>query len=135
MTFKMDIHEEYYAIQQVGNRTLMVTLKGFLKITHLMAFNDILDVFMKSNQMDKLLVDQSGLKALTKEVQTHLAETILVIAGKELKKVAIVEAKDFFAKRAFDKLDKEVQTEGKVTRAFFDSQKKALEWLLPEPAK
>lgn len=131
MDFKTVFKAEHCEIKQVNSHALKIVLKGFLKITHLTTVNDFVDSFTKHNQINMLIIDQSGLKVLSKEVQEYMGKTISMIARKGLKKVAIIEAEDIFAKASFDKLHKEETKHGEVTHAVFHSEKAALEWLLP----
>lgn len=128
MTLKTVFQREHCEIAQIGNNVVKITLKGFLKVEHLTAVFSFMDTFSRGNRIDYLMVDQSGLKVLSKEVQAYLTETISIIAGKGLKKVAIIEADDIFAKAAVDKIHKESQP-GKTVQRIFHSEKNAMEWL------
>lgn len=121
--------EQHYEITQITNHAIKITFNGFLKVTDLTSLSTFMNTFSKYNRIDLLLVDQTSLKVLSREVQIHLAKTIS-IASKGLKKIAIIEAEDIFAKAAFDKLRREAEHD-EVTRAVFHSEKTALKWLFP----
>jgi hypothetical protein len=129
MDVKVLFQQEHCEVEQIGNHAIKIKFKGFLKITHLTAVDTFMDAFVKNNRIDMLMVDQSGLKVLSKEVQDHLSKTILVIASIGLKRIALVDAEDVFAKATLDKISKEAPRDG-VMRANFYSEKTALEWLL-----
>ena len=120
---------EHFEISQITNYAIKVTFKGFLKVTDLTTLTTFLDTYSKDSQVDLLLVDRSGLKVLSKEVQVHLANTISIVSRKGFKRIAIIEAEDIFAKAGLDKLQREAKRD-EVTRELFHSEKAALEWLL-----
>jgi hypothetical protein len=129
MTFKTIFQEEHCEIAQVGPHALKLKFSGFLKVSNLAAVTSFMEAYSKSNLCDMLLIDHSELKVLSREVQEYLAKVVFVIESKGVKRIAVIEAEDIFAKAGFDKIHKETHVD-RVTRAVFHSEKAALEWLL-----
>ncbi|MFD1003356.1 hypothetical protein ACFQ21_28780 [Ohtaekwangia kribbensis] len=129
MTFKTIFQEEHCEITQVGPHALKLKFSGFLKVTNLAAVTAFMDTYSKNNLCDMLLIDHSELKVLSREVQEYLAKVVFVIESKGVKRIAVIEAEDVFAKAGFEKLQKGIHVD-RVTRVVFHSEKAALEWLL-----
>ena len=130
MTIKPIFKEEHCEITEVGPHALKLKFSGFLKVVNLVSVQAFMDTFTKSHPCDLLLIDHSGLKVLSKEVQEYMSKTISHIADKGVKRIAIIEAEDVFAKAGFEKLNREAHNDD-ITRVVFHSEKDALEWLLP----
>lgn len=130
VTFKTIYQGEHCEITQIGLHALKLKFTGFLKVTDLAAVTAFMDTYSRNNPSDMLLIDHSELKVLSREVQVFLAKVVSVIESRDVKRIAVIEAEDIFAKAGFDKLHKEVH----VDRAVFHSEKAALDWLLSPAA-
>lgn len=130
MTIKPIFQEEHCEITQIGPHALKLKFSGFLKVANLVSVQAFMDAFTKNYPCDLLFIDHSGLKVLSKDVQDYMSKTITHIANKGVKRIAMIEADDVFAKAGFEKLHREVHNDN-ITRAVFHSEKTALEWLLP----
>jgi len=133
MRIKPIFQEEHCEITQIGPHALKLKFSGFLKVVNLVSVQAFMDAFTKNHPCDLLLIDHSGLKVLSKEVQEYMSKTIGYIANKGVKRMAIIEAEDVFAKAGFEKLHREVNPD-RVIRVLFHSEKAALEWLLSPAA-
>lgn len=129
MTIQPIFKDEHCEITQIGPRALKLKFSGFLKVANLASVQTFMDTFTRNNPYELLLIDHSGLKVLSKEVQDYMSNTITTIATKGVKRMAIIEAEDVFAKAGFEKLHREVSTD-RVKRVVFQSEKAAQEWLL-----
>ena len=129
MAIKPIFKDEHCEITQIGPRALKLKFSGFLKVANLASVQAFMDTFTRNNAYELLLIDHSGLKVLSKEVQDYMSNTITHIANKGVKRVAMIEAEDVFAKAGFEKLHREVNAD-RVPRALFQSEKAAQEWLL-----
>lgn len=129
MTFKPIFQEEHCEITQIGPHALKLKFTGFLKVVNLVSVQAFMDAFTKNHPCELLLIDHSGLKVLSREVQEYMSKTLIRIAGKGVKRIAMIEAEDVFAKAGFEKLHREAHAES-ITRVAFHSEKAALEWLL-----
>ncbi len=129
MTFKPIFQEEHCEITQIGPHALKLKFSGFLKVVNLVSIQAFMSAFTRNHPCEMLLIDHSGLKVLSKDVQEYMTSTIAHIASKGVKRIAMIEAEDVFAKAGFEKIHREVSTDN-ITRVVFHSEKAALEWLL-----
>jgi hypothetical protein len=129
MTHKTIFQGEHCEITQIGPHALKLKFTGFLKVSDLAAVTAFMDTYSKNNLCDMLLLDHSALKVLSKEVQEYLAKTVAIIESKGIKRIAVIEADDVFAKAGFDKIQKEAHVD-RITHVAFHSEKAAQEWLL-----
>lgn len=129
MEIKPIFKDEHCEITQIGTRALKLKFSGFLKVANLASVQAFMDTFTRTHPCELLLIDHSGLKVLSKEVQDYMSNTINTIANKGVKRMALIEAEDVFAKAGFEKLHREVNAD-RVPRVLFQSEKAAEEWLL-----
>ena len=134
MTFKPIFQEEHCEITHIGPHALKLKFSGFLKVVNLVSIQAFMSAFTRSHPCEMLLIDHSGLKVLSKDVQEYMTNTIAHIASKGVKRIAMIEAEDVFAKAGFEKIHREVSTDN-ITRVVFHSEKAALEWLLSPGVK
>ncbi len=117
-------------VTQPNPYTLTVKLKGFMKIEHLLDITRFMDTFIKKHTITALLVDQSELKVLSKDVLDQMMKMISAISRDGIQRIAIVDAEDIFAKASFAKINKEADIlSDRVTRAHFMHERGAREWL------
>lgn len=121
---EMDVAEE--------NVLLRIRLKGLLSLEQMKEINSFSREFNKKHGINSILVIQSELKILTKEVQEYLIEMLHESEKEGMKKIAIVQAESIFTQVIVDRIHVRFKGGNLDTRTFV-TEKEATEWLfIPE---
>jgi anti-anti-sigma regulatory factor len=129
MNAKLVFEHAHCVVTQLNDHTISLKLKGFLKAEHLVEISRFTETFIKNNSIVAIMVDQTDLKVLSKDVIEQMTKLVHATAENGIQKIAIVDAEDIFAKASINKLQKEAPFHPSVTRAHFLHERGALEWL------
>ena len=130
MDFKPVFQKKYCEIVLHNDSTIKIQLRGFLKIEQLIEISEFMRSFLKIHSISNLLIDHSDVKVLSREVMEYMAEMFTTVSKRNIQRIAIIEAENIFAKASFSKIDQDAPLNSSVARAYFMSERGALEWLL-----
>jgi hypothetical protein len=113
---------------QTEGSILIFRVHGFLKPGEAAKDGLTLNEAISKKKIRRILIDQRGIKVLSKEMQSFIIGSANEMAQKGIKKMAILPPEDVFALAGISKIQSEFKTPG-IEIANFSSEEEGLNWL------
>jgi hypothetical protein len=117
------------SITLVDGKILHIKQSGFLHLSQVVEMDKASLELIARNNIHLMLIDQSELKVLSKEIQDYLVHKISNLEKIGIKKVAILEPENIFAKLTVEKIHREAHIQPSFAK-YFASKSSASIWLL-----